>query len=454
MSSIISKVIALLIKRRWLFMILFGMTVIIVEALEHILTGESIFTLHYGSEVLIYGVAIPLFGVFLIDTLDRLEGERNRALQDLDDRLAFNRRLMEAASWEEVVQKIVQLPGSIITATSTSLSIYNPLLEQYEQVAFIGSDGHGGGSQPQIARLDCRDCSHALLSTSSVVNKCQHLNEHRSPDGPQSYCMPLSYRGSTLAMLFIDLYPNQELTPEQSATLTNIAPEMALALESANLERLAQSQAQVLAKERQHIAQDLHDTLGQNLSFLRLKLDQISTQASFVDIAQIRDDLGQMRAQADEAYLRMRDTLADLHPGSEEDLESGLRSQVETVTARTNLSFEFNRQGEPVRLRPHVVRQILYICREALNNMEKYACAQTLTVDLIWSPAEITLRLKDDGVGFDPKGIFPESGYGFTIMTERAEAIQAQLTITSAPLQGTEVILRLPLVVGTGEATD
>ena len=87
----------------------------------------------------------------------------------------------------------------------------------------------------------------------------------------------------------------------------------------------------------------------------------------------------------------------------------------------------------------------MYLTREALNNIEKHAFAQNVDIYLQWSDAEFRLIVRDDGKGFNPQELNTEGKYGTAIMGERAQAINANLTIESTPSEGTEIKLILPL---------
>jgi len=210
------------------------------------------------------------------------------------------------------------------------------------------------------------------------------------------------------------------------------------------LQSLSLRLVEVQESERRDIARDLHDTLGQNISYLRLKLDQVSVQNPLLGIKELRDELDSMRTVADEAYEQIRGTLAELHPDSQVRLEQALRSQVDTISARTGFEVQWHITGTPRALRPHTNRQILYICREVLNNTEKHAHAQQVKINLLWGEDELSIAISDDGNGFNPYTSLHKQNLGMTIMAERAQDIKGQLMIDSEPGQGSTVSLQVP----------
>jgi signal transduction histidine kinase len=152
-----------------------------------------------------------------------------------------------------------------------------------------------------------------------------------------------------------------------------------------------------------------------------------------------------MQVVADEAFDQMRRTLAVLHPSSDKDLIGALSAHIEVVSNRTQFEVHLENHGDPIALSPLVQRQVLYICREAMYNIEKHANAQHVNIRLVWEEDLLTVKISDDGSGFLPNEINWENHYGITIMHERADDINGRITINSGLNTGTEVILQLPL---------
>ncbi len=101
---------------------------------------------------------------------------------------------------------------------------------------------------------------------------------------------------------------------DQVRALKSAAPVMALAIEVAMLQKMAAEQAAATAAQRQSIAQNLHNSLAQNVSYLRLKLDQLTGENAIHEIGAVLQELERMRASADEAYQQVRSTLDELNP--------------------------------------------------------------------------------------------------------------------------------------------
>jgi PAS domain S-box-containing protein len=227
------------------------------------------------------------------------------------------------------------------------------------------------------------------------------------------------------------------------ARLVVSGPNEVLAIVRDITERKEQEVA--LEKERLRIARDLHDSLGQSLGFLRLKLDALSMNDLEYDGEAVQQDLVQMRDVANEAYELVRSMLAAARPANANDLAAVLLAQARPVGSRARFKVNLTCEGQARPLSPVIQQQVLYILKEALNNVEKHANARQVEIKLVWTEEMLVITLLDDGVGFHTNMPHPKGHFGLAIMQERAEEINGLLSVTSTPNSGTEVTLWLPL---------
>lgn len=204
--------------------------------------------------------------------------------------------------------------------------------------------------------------------------------------------------------------------------------------------------AAALEKERARIARDLHDSLGQSLGYLRLKLDGFTSPAGRPVPEYMRKDLIQMRDATNEAYELVRSMIATALPANSTNLATVLLAQARTVGNRSRFKVALASYGQPQPLTPVVQQQFLYVFTEALNNVAQHAGAQNVSIQLNWEPNRLTMTLTDDGCGFDPYSPPQHGHFGLTIMYERTADIGGNLSIKSERNQGTELTLRLPLL--------
>jgi len=191
------------------------------------------------------------------------------------------------------------------------------------------------------------------------------------------------------------------------------------------------------------IARDLHDTIGQNISFLRMKLDYLAEQR-IRKKAEMQLELQSMARAANESYDLMRGTLAILQTENSTDLYRLFTRYAEQIEERSCFTMRYSSQGEPRFMSAKRMRQLFYIFREILSNIEKHAKANQVLMEMCWESDHLHLIVSDNGKGFDISQIQPGSHYGLRFMRERAELLNGSLAINSILGSGTQVEIQIP----------
>jgi signal transduction histidine kinase len=198
--------------------------------------------------------------------------------------------------------------------------------------------------------------------------------------------------------------------------------------------------------ERRRIARDIHDHLGQQLTVLRLKLEEVRSNCEIEEICRQIDEVQQITERLD----REVDFLAwELRPASLDDL--GLRISLENFVhefeRHTQIKTQFHGTGlKRTRLSFEIETNLYRIAQEALNNIYKHAKATFVSVILERRGDKISLIIEDDGAGFNPQDKRNRSkGIGLIGMIERAKLCGGELEIESAKGKGTTVFARIPL---------
>ncbi len=436
------------LKRRWLIMLLVALVVVIIEVAEHqASTDKFIIDPNFLRETALFGVFLPIAWGLILTLLVHTDHERVRAEYNLDKQHELARNLNNASRWDELTDNIVKFPRSILPVISTALHVYNPENDRYELAAEWSLDGISRANlTPILSSGACHTCEVNSKKEPTVLLTCPEVHSTVVARAYRQYCLPLIHGELTVALLHLDYPRDMTITVEQIRVLNSAAHEMALALESARLQQSVITQAEATEAERSRISQNLHDTLGQNVSYLRLKLDQMTGEDALWEISQVKEELERMREIAEDAYQQVRGTLADLHPAASAELAQTLVENMRPFSQRNGFKVDMQVSGEEQVLNSHVKRQILFICREAFNNIEKHANANKVDISLNWNKSSLTLKIQDNGVGFDPENIDLNEHYGLSIMQERAADIQGRLTLQSKPNNGgTEVSLWVPL---------
>jgi len=202
-----------------------------------------------------------------------------------------------------------------------------------------------------------------------------------------------------------------------------------------------QIEKQAATDERERLARELHDSVTQALFTTSLIADTLP-RVWERDPEEAQKGLEQIRRLSSGALAEMRTLLLELRSQrlEEQDLDFLLRQLVDGLMARTQINITSTIIGN-CKL-PCEVRIGLYrIAQEALNNIIKHSNASIAKVNLNCAQEWVTLRVFDNGRGFDPDTTHPGQ-FGLKIMHERSLAIKANIRINSRPGQGTEVVVQ------------
>lgn len=231
-------------------------------------------------------------------------------------------------------------------------------------------------------------------------------------------------------------------------SLTDVSERRALERER---DRVARDHAALVLRllaaqddERQRIARNLHDDIGQQHTVIRMKLERLAERAGDEPMRQAIAELGELFARLDQ---RVHFVATGLRPSA---LDLGLVSALEQYVREWSETFQI--QGSVrchaanIRFAPDVETHLYRIAQEALNNAAKHAAAQNVCVILEVRDDSAVLIVEDDGRGFDVASTRrANSPLGLVGMRERAHAIGGQVEVESSPGQGTTVFVHVPL---------
>jgi signal transduction histidine kinase len=196
-------------------------------------------------------------------------------------------------------------------------------------------------------------------------------------------------------------------------------------------------------QERKHIARELHDDINQSLAMLAIELEQLTANLP-IEISE------RIRRIGKHAQTISGDVQALSHRLHSSKLEyigvlAAVRSFCNEYSEQQQIAIEFTHSDVPANVPPDVSLCIFRILQEALRNVVKHSRERYAEVDLSAREGELTLRVSDSGLGFDPTMVNGNSGLGLISMRERLHLVGGQLTIHSQPKQGTELYVRVPI---------
>jgi len=208
--------------------------------------------------------------------------------------------------------------------------------------------------------------------------------------------------------------------------------------------------------ERTRIARDLHDSLLQSFQGLILQLQAILNMLP-ARPTEAAKALGTALDRADQAIDEGRAAVQQLRtpPPMEADIVSSLKSLAEDTTTVQPVAFRVVLEGKTRPLVPLVRDEAYRIAQEAFRNAVQHASASAIEAELTFGDKIFTLRIRDDGAGFEPERLqHSERGghWGVRGMRERAAAINGKLEVWSEKGAGTEIELTVPAGVAYAKA--
>ena len=264
-------------------------------------------------------------------------------------------------------------------------------------------------------------------------------------DGLQYHAsIPLYAQKKKVGVLNVGSVEWRELSDEDLRLLNTVGDLMSIAIERA---RLYEKSVEIgVADERLRVAREIHDTLGQNLAAILMRLETLdalledNTDRKKLSET-VRDAMALARANLEDA----RRTVLDLRaaPLENRTLVEALQDLGCEIGDETNLDIRVKSiGGYPLSVR--IEAGLYRMAQEALNNIMQHATARKVLIELTSTPEYVELVVEDDGRGFDPANV-PEGRYGLVGLNERAHLLGGAFAIESAPEHGTRLDIRIPL---------
>ena len=204
--------------------------------------------------------------------------------------------------------------------------------------------------------------------------------------------------------------------------------------------------------ERQRIARDMHDTVVQNLTSLIHKIE-VCDKIGDVDPVRCKLELRFMKNIIRETIQDLREIIFDLRPFSLEEisLEDAIERELLKIRSFGIVNISYEVEGKSDNLSHIISLTVFRVIQEVCNNVLKHAQANNITVKLSYMKEILQLSIKDDGQGFDVNAVnhferIDNSGLGISMMRERVYLLSGKVEITSKPGEGTEVIIRVPII--------
>lgn len=262
-------------------------------------------------------------------------------------------------------------------------------------------------------------------------------------DGLQYHAsIPLYAQEKKVGVLNVGSAEWRELSDEDLRLLNTVGDLMSIAIERA---RLYEKSVEIGAvDERFRLARELHDTLGQNLVAILMRLETLdalldgNTDRKILSET-VRDVIALARDNLEDARRAVLDLRAA--PLEKHTLIKALETLGQNIGGAANVRVKsIGEHPLSVRIEASLYR----MAQEALNNIAQHADAKKVLIELTSTPQYVQLVVENDGRGFDPENV-REDRYGLIGLNERAHLLGGSFAIESAPDHGTRLEIHIPL---------
>lgn len=223
-----------------------------------------------------------------------------------------------------------------------------------------------------------------------------------------------------------------------------------LLLEQDQRKFISQKLIELLESDRRKISMELHDSLGQVLTTLKMDLEWLRIHLE--DAApSIRDRVRQARERTVTLLREAKDIAHNLRPSLLDNLGlvPSLNNLVQEMEKSTDITFHFFTHDIPKEIAPEKKTALYRVAQEALCNVIKHSDARNIFLNLVKNGPFLELSVEDDGIGFVPEQASrPHEGrapLGLLIMQERVVQVGGEFTAESRPGEGTHLLAAIPL---------
>jgi nitrate/nitrite-specific signal transduction histidine kinase len=373
-------------------------------------------------------------------SLEKRVAQRTRELEAL---YGVSREITSHLDLQTVLASITEKARSLLSADVASLCLLD------DDYRWLDLQGISGASEAVVgvrATAEAGFAGQVLAGQKALAcssEKDAHGCKLLSPMFRASHlAAPLRIGERVIGAICVGSRRGAAFNGEDEETLAKLASTAAVALENARLYQQAERVAAL--EERGRIAAEIHDGLGQTLSYLGLMMDQAMEWVSEGQEALAIQRLQHARQQINLATREVRRSVNQLMDTATapSDLCTTLEDSIRDLADQHNLQVEWHNGlvSTPACTR-ETIEQVSRVVGEALTNAARHARASRVLVSLCEQDAGYRVVVEDNGAGFIPSQVDTSGHFGLQIMQARAAHIHGELTVESAPGQGTSVTL-------------
>lgn len=380
------------------------------------------------------------------EAFNTMADDMSKLYYNLEDRVTEKTADLERSnkSLELLYHSISRLNNAPIAANT-----YLTLLKDLEQVLGIG---HGATcliendsnkaiviastlnpKEGDVNLCKLTNCAECLQTTSIGLRRIgKHGEKH-------ILSVPLQDMDRHYGVLQIEVPKEKTLEDWQMQLLEALSRHIGIAIGTAH--RTEQSRRLSLLEERGVIARELHDSLAQSLSYMKIQVSRLQTvMLQHSNAEDANSILAELREGLNGAYRELRELLTTFRLKIEgHGLVPTLEKSIAEFAERGNIPITIEARLTGCKLSSNEEINIMQIVREALANIVHHAQASHASVTVEYSAGMISVTIDDDGIGIGNSQ--PETHhYGLNIMQERVRSLGGTLDIQARSIGGTRII--------------
>lgn len=294
-----------------------------------------------------------------------------------------------------------------------------------------------GNLEPEERQALCgrHDCAHCFEQAQTPLGA---QAEAREGDEQRILFLPIGDNEKLRGTLPIFVKAGESLPREKARIIETVGHHVSNAL--ANMRRTEEKHRLAVLEERSAIARELHDSIAQSLSYLRIQVTRLEKNLN--PDTEAHAITQELKHGLSSAYKELRELITTFRLRIDErGFNAALQETVEEYSAKLGFPVRLANTLAGIVLSGNEEMHVIRVIREALSNIERHAGAATAGIDIrVDAGHEVTVRIADDGRGFDP-GSVPANHFGTSIMNDRSLILGGTLHIDSQPGAGTTITL-------------
>jgi signal transduction histidine kinase len=298
---------------------------------------------------------------------------------------------------------------------------------------------------PRAARIFSTPTPHGQLAT--MLRSWRRRRNLRPKLEGDLLVVPMLQDDDLVGVLRLRPREPVDLSPDDERLLLTVAGGMAGVVARAVMRvRVAETERELaVAEERERIARDLHDTLGQQLFSIGLELDAAARDTTDPALrARLAAACAHVRRSSSEVRQAIH-ALSFLEHSRSRGIVPSLRALARDFGKSNDLSVEIRVSGKPLRLSPGHEEALLRVAHEALANVVKHARATSVAVHVSFAEDRVALVIRDDGTGMGPRADEqPGLHFGLRTMQRRMEEIHGGLDVRNIRPHGVRLHAWVP----------